>query len=235
MKKKNKNLFYPTIVIGFVLISTCGCSKKDSNDNPVYGDNVTDIDGNVYHTVIIDRTQIWMVENLKTTHYNDGIILIPNETDNTKWTSLTTAAYCWYNNDVNNKATYGALYNWYAASNSKLCPKNWHIPTNAEWMDLITFSGGESTAGKKLKETGTTHWSSPNSGANNSSLYTALPGGSRYGDGKFYDMNTTGYWWSTSEFNTYNAWGGWLAYDKFNVGSFYVSKFIGFSVRCKKD
>ena len=217
------------------MIFITGCSKSESNDGPIYGENVTDIDGNVYHTVII-QGQTWMVENLRTTHYNDDAkTAIPIVTDSTAWKGLTTSAYCFYNNDAANNATYGALYNWYAASNSKLCPKGWHIPSNKEWLDLITQLGGESTAGNLLKEKGTTRWNSPNSGASNNSGYTALPGGSRYGNGKFYDIHICGYWWSTSEFNIYNAWGGWLAYDKSNVGSFYVSKTLGFSVRCVKD
>ena len=105
--------------------------------------NVVDIDGNVYHTVTIG-TQVWMVENLKTTRYNDGTA-IPLVTDGTAWAALTTPGYCWYNNDsATYKNTYGALYNWYAVNTGKLAPTGWHVPTDSEWTVLTTYLGGES-------------------------------------------------------------------------------------------
>ena len=108
--------------------------------------NVVDIDGNVYHTVTIG-TQVWMVENLKTTKYNDGTA-IPLVTDNTAWGALTTPGYCWYNNDsATYKNTYGALYNWYAVNTGKLAPTGWHVPTDSEWTVLTTYLGGQSVAG----------------------------------------------------------------------------------------
>src|SRR5574344_55140 len=87
---------------------------------------VTDIDGNVYHTITIG-TQTWMVENLKVSKYNDGTA-IPNVTDATAWAALTTGAYCDYNNDVANGTKYGHLYNWYAVNTGKLAPSGWHGP-----------------------------------------------------------------------------------------------------------
>ena len=118
------------------------------------GGTVTDIDGNVYHTVTIG-TQTWMVENLKTTKYNDGTA-IPLVTDSTAWLNLTTPGYCWYNNDAATyKNTYGALYNWFTVNTSKLAPSGWHVPTDAEWTTLITYLGGETVAGGQMKSTGT--------------------------------------------------------------------------------
>src|ERR1035438_10084307 len=98
------------------LLFTTGCKKKDtSTDSSSSGSTVTDIDGNVYHTVTIG-TQVWMVENLKVTHYRNGDA-IPYVTDNTAWQSLSTGAFCWYNNDAATyKATYGALYNFYTVA-----------------------------------------------------------------------------------------------------------------------
>jgi uncharacterized protein (TIGR02145 family) len=134
---------------------------------------VTDFDGNIYNTVLIG-TQLWMQVNLKTTHYRDGSS-IPNVTGST-WSSLTSGAYRWYNNDILNKELFGAQYNFLAiVSNNNLCPTGWHVPTDAEWTTLVTFLGGSSIAGGKLKETGTIHWSSPNTGATNESGFTALP------------------------------------------------------------
>jgi uncharacterized protein (TIGR02145 family) len=166
---------------------------------------VTDIDGNIYHTVTIG-SQVWLVENLKVTQYNDGTP-IPLVTVGTDWGNLTTPAYCWYNNSyATYGSVYGALYNWYAVNTGKLCPPGWHVPTSAEWTVLTNYLGGESEAGGKLKETGTTHWASPNTGATNETGFTALPGGSRYNTGSF-QLNITfnGLWWSSTGYSTSNA------------------------------
>ena len=119
--------------------------------------SISDVDGNMYKTTQIG-TQLWTAENLKTTKFNDGTP-ISNVTDNTKWESLSTPGYCWYNNDeATYKGTYGALYNWYAVKTDKLCPSGWHVPSNDEWNTLITYLGGEIAAGVKVIETGNTHW-----------------------------------------------------------------------------
>ena len=136
------------------------------------------MDGNTYNTIMIG-TQTWMKENLKTTTFNDGTS-IPLETDATKWAALTSSGYCYYNNDeATYKDTYGVLYNWYTVNTGKLCPSGWHIPIEADWTNLTTFLGGENGAGGKLKESGTSHWINPNSGATNETKFTALPGGER--------------------------------------------------------
>jgi uncharacterized protein (TIGR02145 family) len=139
------------------------------------GEVVTDIDGNVYNTVTIGD-QVWMAENLKTTKLNDGTS-ISNAIDNIAWASLSTPGYCWF---INNRATYeiyGALYNWYAVYTDKLCPTGWHVPSNSEWTTLTDHLGGAEVAGGKLKESGSSHWASPNTGATNVTGFTALPGG----------------------------------------------------------
>jgi uncharacterized protein (TIGR02145 family) len=133
---------------------------------------VTDYDGNVYNTVTIG-TQIWLKENLKVTHYNNGDSL-PNVTDNDEWTGLSTGAYCNDNNDTTTVAVYGRLYNWYAVHDSrKLCPAGWNTPNDGDWVKLSGYLGSQ--AGGKLKETGTAHWLFPNTGATNQSGFTALP------------------------------------------------------------
>jgi len=204
-----------------------------------YKDNhtVTDIDGNVYKTVTIG-TQTWMVENLKVTHYRDGSA-IPNITNATTWTSLTTGAYCDYNNLTSNGLIYGHQYNWLAAVDTRnIAPIGWHVPTNAEWNLLSDYLGGATVAGGKLKEAGTTHWASPNTGATNSSGFTALPGGNRSNiNGTFDSMSTYGRWWSTTESSTTSAWTRNLNYYYSNIftdtgGN---AKSIGCSIRCVKD
>ncbi len=177
-----------------------------------------------------------MAENLKTTKYNDGTA-IPLVTDGIAWGILATPGYCWYNNDAASyKSTYGALYNWYAVNSTKLAPAGWHVPTDAEWTTLTTYLGGENVAGGKLKETGTTHWLSPNTGATNETGFTALPGGSRHSNNyTFNSLDYYGYWWSATETNTSNAWGRYINEHNSNVYSSYYYKQAGFSVRCLRD
>jgi uncharacterized protein (TIGR02145 family) len=197
---------------------------------------VTDIDGNVYHTVTIGA-QTWMVENLKLTKYRDGTP-IPNVTNSTAWSKLTTGVYCDYDNTASNSTIYGKLYNWYAVNDSrKIAPAGWHVPTDAEWTILTTYLGGESVAGGKLKETGFTHWADPNTGATNETGFTALPGGGRDGaDMAFVYVGYFGGWWSSTESVANNAYGRDMgnnySYVKSYIGLFKAS---GFSVRCVKD
>ena len=195
---------------------------------------VRDYDGNYYNTIMIGN-QIWMAENLKTTKFNDGTD-IPLVTDGTAWGNLTTPGYCWYNkNEATYGDTYGALYNWYTIGTGNLCPAGWHVSTDAEWTALTTYPGGESVAGGKLKETGTTHWNSPNTGATNETGFTALPGGSRSHDGTFYYIWYGGYWWSSTEGSAKSAWNRNLSYSDAGVFRDIDYKKCGFSVRCVRD
>jgi uncharacterized protein (TIGR02145 family) len=194
---------------------------------------VTDYDNNLYNTVKIG-TQAWMAENLKTTKYNDGTA-IPDATDGSAWASINSPAYCWYNNDTGNKNIYGALYNWYAVNTGKLCPAGWHVPTDAEWTTLTNYLGGLSIAGGKLKESGTTHWTTPNTGATNETGFTAFPAGARYNDGVFYGVGTGGYWWCATGYDVTFAWRRLIYNNDSSVGPGNGYKEIGFSVRCVRD
>jgi uncharacterized protein (TIGR02145 family) len=200
------------------------------------GSIVKDFDGNVYSTTEIGN-QIWMAENLKTTHYKDGtaITMVSNNGD---WFKLSTPAYCWYNNDeATYKNSYGALYNGYAVNTEKLCPTGWHVPTDAEWTTLTTYLGGESIAGGKLKETGQIHWMSPNTGATNEIGFTALPGGGRNGGtGLFSFIRDNGFWWSSTEYASIYLWARGMNYDDVSVVRFNnENKNYGFSIRCIKN
>jgi len=202
------------------------------NPNITYG-SITDIDGNTYKTVTIG-TQTWMAENLKVTKYNDGIA-IPNVTDNTAWSELTTGALCDYDNTPSNSETYGKLYNWHAVNTGKLCPTGWHVPSDAEWTELTDYLGGTSDAGGKLKETGTTHWNSPNTSTTNETGFTALPGGYRHYGGAFNGIGGYGTWWSATEDDTNDAWTRLMYYTNSNVLRFSDNKELGLSVRCLRD
>ena len=195
---------------------------------------VKDIDGNVYDMVKIGN-QTWMVKNLKTTRYNDGKP-IPLVTDSSDWASLSSPAYCWYDNEISSfKPSYGALYNGYTVNTGKLCPTGWHVPSDSEWTALTTWLGGENVAGEKLKEIGVDYWVSPNAGANNESGFTALPGGLRYYDGIFHDFGFSGYWWSSSDYSESRAFFRYMDYEYSNVFRFNNLKKIGFSIRCLRD
>lgn len=169
------------------------------------GNTVTDIDGNVYNTITIG-TQVWMVENLRTTRYRDGTA-IPNVKDNITWAALQTGAYCDYGNTPANSTAYGRLYNWYAAAGSyNICPTGWHLPTLDEWNTLIAYVGGPTGAGGKLKEEGQNHWGNPNVLATNVVGFTALPGGSRQA---FFNYLTGRYDWENFDFKLLRYEGHW--------------------------
>ena len=148
---------------------------------------------------------------------------------------------------TDNYATYGVLYNWTAAMDGEassttnpsgiqgVCPAGWHVPSDAEWTELTDYLGGTSVAGGKLKETGTTHWNTPNTGATNETGFTALPGGFRGSNGSFDDIGSDGLWWSATEGGATNAWYRNVNYSGSIVYSYDYNKEVGFSVRCVRD
>jgi uncharacterized protein (TIGR02145 family) len=197
------------------------------------GPTIADIDGNVYDVIAIGA-QEWIGQNLKVTHFSDGSS-IENITNSTSWVDTDTAAYCWYNNDISYKNSYGALYNWDAVDNGMLCPEGWHVPSDGDWDVLINFIGGENVAGGKLKEVGTTHWNSPNTGATNDYNYTALPGGMRDQSGNFNLIQDQAYFWSSTEAYPSSAWYRYLLKSSAKASRHHQGKMQGFSVRCIKD
>ena len=223
-----------TILIIFGLVAFWSC---DNGTEPKNEPIVTDIDGNVYQTVEIGD-QVWMAENLKVTQYRDGTA-IPTGHSNSEWDNLydtETGAYAVYDNNESNADTYGYLYNWYAVNDSRnIAPDGWHVPTDDEWQILVDYLGGSSVAGGKMKETGTEHWNSPNTGATNESGFTALPGGYRYSGGNYGYVGYDGYFWSSTEGSSGSAWGRVLDYFHSEVSCSSYGKQGGFSVRCLRD
>ncbi len=192
---------------------------------------VTDIDGNVYQTLVIG-SQVWMAENLKVTHYQNGDP-IPNIIDGSSWAGLTYGAYCEYNNDTLNFPIYGRLYNWYAATDGRnIAPAGWHVPSDAEWQTLIDYLGGDGTAGGKMKAAGIDHWNSPNTGATDESGFTALPSGYRAFDGSFGDIGNYATFWSGSGSD---SWARYLGYNYSQINRYLEGKHDGYSIRCVKD
>lgn len=209
--------------------------------------SATDFDGNNYGTLKIG-SQIWLAENIKTTHYSDGNP-IPLITDNEEWASLgdnnTDKAYCWYNNsEVMYKDLYGALYTYAAATNGNnsginvqgVCPDGWHLPGDNEWADLNNFLAENGFSGNEgIAVKATLGWFNPGNGTNNFG-FTALPGGYRsFTDGAFDYESLYGYWWSNSESGESFAWNRYLAFSYPYIGRYLANKSMGFSVRCIKD
>jgi uncharacterized protein (TIGR02145 family) len=208
-----------------------------TNPGLTYG-SVSDTDGNTYKTIQIG-TQTWMAENLRTTKFNDGSSLVKMPLEDYSYSSFP--GYSWYNDDpANYKTAYGALYNWQAIDTllnglKNVCPAGWHVPDDAAWDTLAAHLGGLTVAGGKLKETGTSHWNSPNTNATNVSGFAALPGGYCMGSGTYFlRIGEMGYWWSSTSYDQYRGW-IWSMYknngnlQRLNYGASQVS------VRCMKD
>ena len=227
--KGNISSYMVLLVAGILFSLATGCDNKVESPDPV-----TDIEGNSYKTERIGD-QIWMAENLKTSTFSDGIE-IPVVPDAIDWNELTTPGHCWYDNDETaNKEIYGALYNYYAVNSGKLCPAGWHVPTRDEWQQLRDDLGDTITGGGELKEEGTEHWKTPNTGAVNSTGFTALPAGIRYFEGTFNSVTFFTSFWSSTESDINKGWYLSLYYSDAVALINSISKKDGFSVRCLKD
>ena len=234
-----------TNAIGNSSPSTASSAVTPSAPFPC-GTTVQDIDLNTYNTVLIG-SRCWTASNLKVTKYNDGTP-IPDETANTAgWGGLTSGARSDYTGAVSYIATYGYLYNWYAAAGvstsgsttfKNICPTGWHVPTKDEFVDIRIQSGGSTVAGGRMKSTGTSLWNSPNTGADNSSGFSAFPGGYRDIDGSFKSIGNVAYFRTATESDPTNGWRYILLHDSGQFVSNHISnvtKSVGGSVRCLKD
>jgi uncharacterized protein (TIGR02145 family) len=221
---------------------------------------VTDADGNIYQTVRIGN-QVWTVENLRTTRYNDGTP-IPNITRNTTWDSCSfakTGAYCYYKNLTNADSIkkYGSLYNWYAVNptnSKKIAPSGWHVPDTTEWNTLQKYliatgynwdGTTDTTKDNKIAKSmaaKTDWWTYITTGTigcdltkNNSTGFAALPGGWRYAIGSFISIGYDGGWWCATEVDASSAYLRYLDYNLSRLDSDGGSKSCGFSVRLLRD
>lgn len=194
------NIIKSLLIVAVAVLALLLCSDRE----PL---TVTDIDGNVYHTVKIGK-QIWTVENLRVTTFNDGTP-ISMVKDGDKWKKLTTPAYCWNKNDISYKQQYGALYNWYVVEKGKLAPKGWHVPTNEEWGTLTE---------------------------NDWTVFSFPLGGSRSQHGVFYRFCITDFWWSTTDLDASSAY-GCMTYRSRRLSFIrdFFDKRYGMSIRLVKD
>ena len=244
MKRFIRNCISRFPTIGVLLMLLFSCMKDETeipqNITPIvfnpsvnYG-SMVDQDSNSYKTVTIGN-KTWMAENLRVIHYRNGEPII-NIQDDSQWWNCRTGAFCDYGNAPEVSETYGRLYNWYAVNDDRnIAPIGWHVATSEEWEAIISLYWGRYLAGCQLKETGITHWESPNSEIGNESGFSALPGGVRSYDGKFSYIGKVGFWWSSSETFTY-----YLHYKNCSCDysdDYHMTYFNpnGCSVRCVKD
>lgn len=206
-----KQIFSVIAMSGALLLISSlfnSCTKEEPIVIGAVTGTVTDIEGNEYHTITYG-TQEWMVENLKTTKYNDGTS-IPSVTEGADWASLTTPGYCFYYNDLAYKSTYGALYNWYTVNTGKLAPEGWHVPTDAEWTTFEKYLYANKY---------------------NFSNFATQLGGCRSFNGAFTYATGHGFWWTSTEYYPKLAW---FRNANYLYKDVYQESF-GFSVRCVKD
>jgi uncharacterized protein (TIGR02145 family) len=253
-----------TIKTKLSITTLSGSNTGDNATNTQYSDQealITSLQAQIAELIsdntLVSRriaigTQMWMNKNLDVATYRDGTA-IPEVADAGAWAALKTGAWCYYVGT--DGTTYGKLYNWYAVmgitvaedatptaaqitARKQLAPSGLHVPSDGEWSTLTTFLDQEAPTGNvggKMKETGTAHWQAPNSGANNSSGFTGLPGGFRANDGTFFNIGSNGYWWSSPEYTTTHAWSRDLKHNDGNVGKNNYVMTGGFSVRCLRD
>ena len=202
-------------------VGTFTGSKSESSAQSS-SQTVKDIDGNVYKTIVIGN-QVWMIENLKSTKYNDGTP-IPKVIDDTQWKNLTTGAYCWPNNYADSpKTPMGALYNWYAVETGILSPTGWHVASDSEWATLATNLGGWEIAGGKLVISG-------------ESGFEGFPCGLRDGaNGAFKYFGGVAFWWTSTEDDKDKSCFWVIFSGQPSIKKNVFPKGFGFSVRCLKD
>jgi uncharacterized protein (TIGR02145 family) len=232
----------------FVVLSSdfsVNAQTNNTNSTDSVPSIVKDIDGNVYHTVVIGK-QVWLQENLRTKKYRNGKSIAKNITK-AQWSTDKSGACAVYDNDSIKENAFGLLYNWYAIANpAGLCPVGWHVPKDSEWNTMVKYLDDyadttelkrvqSEIAGGELKEIGYAHWTTPNTGATGTSNFLGYAGGNKSTDGKCNDVGAYGYWWTATASSAAEAYGRLLSYFNGNIDRFKTSKNLGFSVRCVKN
>lgn len=197
-------------------------------------ETITDIDGNKYRVVKIGN-QVWTADNLNVTRLRNGAP-INHRIEDVYWAATGAPkepAMCWYHNDREQyQKPYGALYNWYAASHPLLAPEGWRVPIDEDYIELANFL--ENNAGGKMKIPGFDYWLAPNTGANNSSHFSAYPGGGRGNEGGFCCMKEVAYFWCSNEFGGHGSVNTLTHRSSYSDAMVLSSKNTGFSIRLIK-
>jgi uncharacterized protein (TIGR02145 family) len=228
LTKKNMALKIPSQLIVVLLFLSCHLNAQSF----VCGSTISDIDGNIYNTVAIGN-QCWTVENMRSTRCGTGTS-IPLVSDTLQWSTLAGPAYSYYGNEIGNAGIYGLLYNGYAATDTcNVCPEGWHVPDDGEWSGLVSYLGGEGVAGGPMKEV--TGWNGSNTGATNSSGFTAKPGGFRLANGEYDYLGAQARFWTSSMATAQNAWSRVLYFNDATVARLNYHRRNGMSLRCIKS
>ncbi len=246
---------YLLICIATSMLNFSCKSEKVNSSNPDEDESdpviITDVEGNEYHTIRIG-SQLWTVEDLRTTKYNDGTA-IPLVTGDTAWSNCTFGAYCSYFNSENADTIrkYGLFYNWYAVNTGKLVPKGWHVPSQNDWnklRDYLIANGynwdstlNDNKIAKSIasqndwKYSATAGTIGNDRSLNNKSGFSALPGGSRYSNGIFGNRGLMSHWWSSTPTYADLVFSEFLTYENQAIILHNVQKTKGFVVRIVKD
>jgi uncharacterized protein (TIGR02145 family) len=223
---KKDNFALSLILITAMFVSSCGGAVSNEPPSPKVA--------STFNEVTIGK-QVWMTQNLNVDKFRNGDP-IPEAKTQGEWEAYGDAgeaAWCYYDLDPKNGKKYGKLYNWFAVSDPRgLAPQGWHIPSDDEWKGLTDYLGGELKAGAKMK--GKSGWRNDGNGTN-SSEFSGLPGGNRFFIGTFDGVGYYGYWWSSTETKSIDAWYRALNYSKGSVYRGGSSKTDGFSGRCVRD
>jgi len=232
----------------FLLTAIVSCKEDEPIEIVKESGTLTDIEGNVYNTIKIGN-QWWMAENLKVKKFRNGTNLTSIQTSS-DWSAMESAAYCAFDNNNQNIATYGLLYNWFAVADiNQIAPEGWHVPTDDDWKELENYLGMSvsetdnfgwrgTNAGDQLKVEAPKGWTVYGSvWGDNSSGFTALAGACRLFDGRWAEpgLFATGFWWTGTEYSSSEAYYRYL--DKKNSGIYRSHTYInyGFSIRCVKN
>ena len=233
--------------VTFITLSGPGnhsCGAPEVHNTVLNYGNLTDQEGNLYKTIVIG-TQEWMAENLNTSVYQNGDTIV-NVIEGSEWNTLTTGAWCFYNNDSQYDCPYGKLYNWHAVNDSRnVCPAGWHVPSDDEWNILVGYidpaynpsiSGEQSPfVGKELKSLGMSYWMGLNIASTNDRGFSALPGAYRSFSGLFNDIESTGIWWSSTPVDSTDAWYRLLSHTSDGIQRDDGESRNGLAVRCVRD
>lgn len=222
------------LIWGFILILFAGCDNGGDRDD--HAGLVHDIDGNLYHAIIIG-SRVWLRENLRTVRYRNGDSIFTTFPATLNILQADSPKYQWpYEGNDANALIYGRLYTWYTVTDPRqICPSGWHVPVDKEWKELIAFLGGADSAGSKMKDTAVGYWISQEPATHNQSGFSALPAGNRDDNSMFTGLGYGSTWWTSTAANDHDA----LAFCVYNYtgrierGGFYMKS--GFSVRCVKD
>jgi uncharacterized protein (TIGR02145 family) len=238
MKKNN----FIAFVYALVLLNLISCKKDEPKEEPVYvepiafeGDGVYDYDSNFYKTVKIVKNGEWMAENLRTSHFSNGDTIFSGR-NLEDISGLGSPKFFFYPNgdSVTNLKKYGRLYTYYVVEDGRnVCPTGWHVPTREEFDTLTKYVGGQDKAGGKLKATNT--WASPNTGADNETMFSALPAGFREPDNVYSEVTKTGIWWTITPDTSNRIWTFYLKYTYSYVFRTPADKNFAYSIRCKKN